>query len=475
MAGSFDASSTYLDSFLQARLEGLKLLAQCLDEPVVIFNPQMEMVYANPSAEHIRKACPLLTTMEPESRSGEPAGIPCNPCPGKALFSERNPAGMAKAIFDGDRPEANSACPLPRALPLGNEHGTVQFAVMMGSHGRQSQVIPTLDFTGSFQDSVEETAQDVTHAELPLIGESQAIQQLVEMIKLVAASEATVLIQGESGTGKELVAKTIHGLSRRRSRPFVVVECSALPDTLLESELFGHVRGAFTGAVADRKGLFEEAEGGTIFLDEIADTSPAFQARLLRVLQEGEIRPVGSNRSIKVNVRVISAGNKPLEELVASNVFRADLYYRLAVLPLTVPPLRDRQDDIPLLVSHFLSKSAVKHGRSFAGMTADTIKALGRRSWQGNVRELENLIERVVVTCSGPVIQVQDVFGQESQSGDPDKGHLKVIGKAARQEAERQRIVEALHEMKGDKTRAARLLKISRSSLYNKIRSYQIP
>ncbi|MDR4495642.1 MAG: sigma-54 dependent transcriptional regulator [Nitrospirales bacterium] len=300
------------------------------------------------------------------------------------------------------------------------------------------------------------------------------MQQLVEMIKLVAASEATVLIQGESGTGKELVAKTIHGLSRRRSRPFVVVECSALPDTLLESELFGHVRGAFTGAVADRKGLFEEAEGGTIFLDEIADTSPAFQARLLRVLQEGEIRPVGSNRSIKVNVRVISAGNRPLEELVASRLFRADLYYRLAVLPLTVPPLRDRKEDIPVLASHFLAKSALRHGRTSPNIGEETYQALVRQPWQGNVRELENLIERLVVTCSGQTIQVHDVCARENQSLESANRHLKVIGQTARQEAERQRIVEALREVKGDKTRAARILKISRSSLYNKLRSYQI-
>ncbi len=474
MAGSFDALPTCSDSSLQARLDGLKLLAQCLEEPIVIFNPQMEMVYANPSAEHIRKACPLMTSVDPESRSGDPAGIPCDPCPGKALFSEQGSVGMATGVVDGARIGSNAACPLPRALPLGQENGTVQFAVMMGAHGRQSQIIPTRDFTGALRDSVEKIVPDVTHPEIPLIGDSQAMQQLVEMIKLVAASEATVLIQGESGTGKELVAKTIHGLSRRRLRPFVVVECSALPDTLLESELFGHVRGAFTGAVADRKGLFEEAEGGTIFLDEIADTSPAFQARLLRVLQEGEIRPVGSNRSIKVNVRVISAGNKPIEELVASKLFRADLYYRLAVLPLTVPPLRDRQEDIPLLVSHFLTKSALRHGRTSPNITAETYKALVQQPWQGNVRELENLIERVVVTCSGPTIQVQDVFGQANQSIEPAKRHLKVIGNAARQEAERQRIVEALREVKGDKTRAARILKISRSSLYNKLRSYHI-
>lgn len=474
MAGSFDALPPCSDSFLQARLDGLKLLAHCLEEPIVIFNPQMEMVYANPSAEHIQKACPLMNPVDSGSLSSASEGIPCDPCPGKVLFSGQGSGGPALGVVDGARLGSNPACPLPRALPLGHENGAVQFAIMMGAHGRQSQVIPTHEFSASLQNSIEGIVSDASPPELPLIGESQPMQQLVEMIKLMAASEATVLIQGESGTGKELVAKTIHGLSRRRFRPFVVVECSALPDTLLESELFGHVRGAFTGAVADRKGLFEEAAGGTIFLDEIADTSPAFQARLLRVLQEGEIRPVGSNRSIKVNVRVISAGNKPIEELVASKVFRADLYYRLAVLPLTVPPLRERQEDIPVLVNHFLAKSAVRHGRTSPNISAETYQALIRQPWQGNVRELENLIERVVVTCSGPTIHVHDICGQGNESLEPAKKHLKVIGNAARQEAERQRIVEALREVKGDKTRAARMLKISRSSLYNKLRSYDI-
>jgi len=307
---------------------------------------------------------------------------------------------------------------------------------------------------------------------LTIIGDSEPIQQLVEMVRLIAASEATVLIQGESGTGKELVAKTIHALSRRRLRPFIVVECSALPETLLESELFGHVRGSFTGAVADRKGLFEEAEGGTIFLDEITDTTPAFQARLLRVLQEGEIKPVGSNGSIKVNVRVISAGNKPLEHLVATKLFRADLYYRLAVLPLTVPPLRERREDILLLVKYFLEQCARKHGREPMHVSLDAQTALVNHSWPGNVRELENLIERVVVTCPHSTIEVKDFFADHSVQ--PDKSDLSSIGKIARQEAERSRILQALRDAKGDKTRAARALNISRSSLYNKLRDYHI-
>ena len=237
--------------------------------------------------------------------------------------------------------------------------GTTHFAVLIGARGRASVVaVPKVQEASALPAQQEPPLPLNDATGRTIIGESEPIQRLVEMVQLVAASGATVLIQGESGTGKELVARTIHALSRRRALPFVVVECSSLPETLLESELFGHVRGAFTGAVADRKGLFEEAEGGTIFLDEIGDTTPAFQARLLRVLQEGEIKPVGSNQSIKVNVRVISAGNKPLEELAKAKMFRADLYYRLAVLPLMVPPLRERKEDIPLLVAHCLRWAA---------------------------------------------------------------------------------------------------------------------
>jgi two-component system response regulator AtoC len=305
-----------------------------------------------------------------------------------------------------------------------------------------------------------------------IIGESEPIQRLVEMIQLVAASEASVLIQGESGTGKELVAKTIHALSRRRAYPFIVVECSALPETLLESELFGHVRGAFTGAVVDRKGLFEEAEGGTIFLDEIVDTTPAFQARLLRVLQEGEIKPVGSNQSIKVNVRVLSAGNKPLEALVKAKTFRADLYYRLAVLPLTVPSLRERKEDISLLATHFLRWSAQKHGRASMRLSQEAELALLQHQWPGNVRELENVIERGVVTCHHTILGPEDLF--VAHKGKQEKNDLNRIGKVARQEAERSQILQALRDAKRDKTRAARLLSISRSSLYNKLRDYNI-
>lgn len=472
MAGSYASTRSDVPPLLHARIEGLKLLAQHVDEPIVIFNPQMELVYANPAADRMAGDCPLVQNGSKENPA--PASLQqlhCDPCPGKLLFEDIPQRSGNSASLLTDFPQVDSACPLPRAVPVQCEEGVTHFSVLMGTRGRESVI---LDSGEPPPFSLPDKPVVAENQELGrgIIGGSEPIQQLIEMIHLVAASEATVLIQGESGTGKELVAKTIHGLSRRREYPFVVVECSALPETLLESELFGHVRGAFTGAVNARKGLFEEAEGGTIFLDEIADTTPAFQARLLRVLQEREIKPVGSNQSISVNVRVISAGNKPLEELVKAKHFRADLYYRLAVLPLMVPPLRERKEDIPLLAECFLDRSAQQHGRRSLTMHPDAQRALSRYAWPGNVRELENLVERAVVTSRHSTIRASDLFGK--QVGPDKKGDLSVVSKAARHEAERDHILQALAETQGDKTRAARLLKISRSNLYNKLRLYHI-
>jgi len=478
MAGSYSSTESTgstesnVPQIIQARIEGLKLLAHHLDEPIVIFNPQMELVYANPSADRLARDCPLVQNGLKENHSSAYLQQAyCDSCPGKRLFQGIPPSFQSAVFLPPSSAHVNPVCPLPRAVPLQNEEGRTHLAILMGARGGESFVA----ISQTLEESVIPVPQRPPLVEAPnktIIGESESIQRLVEMIQLVAASEATVLIQGESGTGKELVAKTIHALGHRRALPFVVVECSSLPETLLESELFGHVRGAFTGAVAERKGLFEEAEGGTIFLDEIGDTTPAFQARLLRVLQEGEIKPVGSNQSIKVNVRVISAGNKPLEELVKAKTFRADLYYRLAVLPLTVPSLRERKEDVPLLVGHFLRWSAQKHGRAPMNVSQEAELALVQHQWPGNVRELENVIERVVVTCEHSILGPEDLFIEHK--GRQEKNDLNRIGKVARQEAERSQILQALRDAKGDKTRAARLLSISRSSLYNKLRDYKI-
>ncbi len=255
--------------------------------------------------------------------------------------------------------------------------------------------------------------------------------------------------------------------------PFVTIACATLAEHLLESELFGHVKGAFTGAVANKKGLFEEASGGTIFLDEIADTSPQFQAKLLRVLQEGEIKPVGSNRPVKVDVRVISASNKDLTALVKTRVFREDLYYRLAVLPLIMPPLRDRRDDIPLLATHFVAAACRRHRRPAGTVTPEAMQALTEASWPGNVRELQHAIERAVVTAHAPRLTAQDFFTTaETAAAEPTD--LRSVARTAAQGAERARIEQALCDAAGNRVKAARLLRISRASLYNKLRDYRI-
>ena len=455
---------------LSFRLEGLKLLAQHLSEPVIIFNPDLKLVYANPSADTITGECPLMEYTQGEGLDPTHSLLePCEACPGKQLL-EISQAATHQLQKDSMVEMSHHYCPFPRAVPLSGDTGQLGYVVMMGGTGRESEVYR--QNTNSVPSNLSHSPLSEKNPLIPLIGDSLLMQQLIEMIQLVSESDATVLIQGESGTGKELVAKTIHKMSPRQDHPFVVVECSSLPETLLESELFGHVRGAFTGASSDRKGLFEEAEGGTIFLDEIGDTSPLFQAKLLRVLQEGEVKPVGSSRSIKVNVRVISACNRSLSEMMKTQVFRPDLYYRLAVLPLTIPPLRDRREDIPTLVHHFLEQSCQIHGKSEMAIAPDAMDDLVHHAWPGNVRELENLIERVVVTTKQSSIAACDLripAAEGSHSMD-----LSSVGKAALKKAEKNKIVEALQKTKGDKTKAAKILNISRASLYNKLKTYQI-
>ncbi len=469
MAGSF-VSIPPEDFVLAARVEGLTLLANQLSEPVVIFDPSLRLVYANTHADSLVSSCPLLNDsssidLDASSRSQES----CTVCPAKDLLT-----GMETQNSSNPEPSiinmGNPSCPFPTSFTVPGARDNLACVVLMGRSPEGNQVLKTsLENITSTQDIPISQENQFVH---PLIGQSASMQQLLDMIGLVAQSESTVMIEGESGTGKELVAKTIHQMSSRRDHPFVVVECSSLPETLLESELFGHVRGAFTGAVADRKGLFEEAEGGTIFLDEIADTSPTFQAKLLRVLQEGEIKPVGSNRNITVDVRVISASNKPLASLVQERAFRTDLYYRLAVLPLAIPALRDRSGDIPLLVKYFLEKSCMQNSKVGRLIPPETMHALVAHDWPGNVRELENVIERAVVVGQHSTLKIQDFFGAR-----PDVSEVRdfsSLSKAARQAVEKKEILKALQETRGDKSRAARKLKISRANLYNKLKEFQI-
>src|SRR3989449_2159089 len=246
-------------------------------------------------------------------------------------------------------------------------------------------------------------------AQHTLVGDSYAIQQLREQVAMAAPTNGRVLIFGENGTGKELVARNIHALSRRRAGPFVEVNCAAIPEELIESELFGHVRGAFTGAVADRRGKFEASHGGTIFLDEIADMSLKTQAKVLRVLQEQVMEPVGGTNRIRVDARVVAATNKDLQAEIRTGQFREDLYFRLNVIPIFVPPLRERQEDIPLLADHFMAEFAQEYGRRLKRLDAGAAKTLQRYSWPGNVRELRNVIERLMIMVPGDTIANSDL------------------------------------------------------------------
>jgi two-component system response regulator HydG len=303
-----------------------------------------------------------------------------------------------------------------------------------------------------------------------LVGKSTAIRRVYELIDRVAPSPAAVLLRGESGTGKELVARAIHDRGTRRDRAFVAVNCTALPETLLESELFGHTRGAFTGAASARPGLIVEASGGTLFLDEIGDMSPPLQARLLRVLQEGEVRAVGSDASRHVDVRIIAATHQDLEARIERGEFRADLFYRLDVVPITIPPLRDRLDDVPSLAAHFLEHATARNPQAVVtSLSNDVLAALGRYAWPGNVRELENLIERVVVigtNAEASLADLSELAPRVVERGD--RFSLPRDKLATLREVEEDYIEWMLQQCDGNKTRAAEQLGIDPSTLHRR-------
>jgi two-component system NtrC family response regulator len=302
------------------------------------------------------------------------------------------------------------------------------------------------------------------------IGESGAMQEVLSVVRRVAPSDATVLIRGESGTGKELIARAIHYASPRAARALVKVNCAALAESLLEAELFGHEKGAFTGAVAARKGRFELADGGSLFLDEIGDLPPHLQVKLLRVLQEREFERVGSSRPIKVDVRLLAATHRNLETLVREGRFRDDLYYRINVVTIQLPPLRERREDLPLLIDHFLRAFADKNGKSIRGLTRDAREALLRYEYPGNVRELENLIERAVVLTRDDVIGLTDLpLTLDTQAAEVESGPGLV---AAVEGLERRMIREALAKADGIQTRAAELLGIGERVLRYKLKKY---
>ncbi|MCD6427127.1 MAG: sigma-54-dependent Fis family transcriptional regulator [Caldisericaceae bacterium] len=338
--------------------------------------------------------------------------------------------------------------------------------------------------------SLEGTSFIKNYKQDEIIGDSPKMQEVYKAIGRVADSDATVLIRGESGTGKELVAKAIYLHSNRRNKPFIVVNCAAIPENLLESELFGHEKGAFTDAISRHIGKFEQAKDGTIFLDEIGDMSLPLQAKLLRVLQEKTFERVGGHETLVSNARVLAATNRDLEQLVSEGKFREDLFYRLNVVTIHIPPLRERKEDIPLLVNYFISKYSRKYGKVIQGVSEEVMKIFMDYNWPGNVRELENAIARGVIISSVPLIMkehlppelLQKIESEEkinsaSKSGTNKENTEDPVVEPlpdAIAKLEKEMIIKALRKCNGNKTKAAKLLGISRKSLFNKIRDYKI-
>jgi DNA-binding NtrC family response regulator len=305
-----------------------------------------------------------------------------------------------------------------------------------------------------------------------LIGRSQAMQEIFDLIRRVSGSPANVLITGESGTGKELVARAIHAHSPRKACPFVGVNCAAIPGTLLESDLFGYKRGAFTDARTDRQGMFVEANGGTMFLDEITELPVALQPKLLRVLQEHEVRPLGASRSERIDVRVIAATNRDVEASLRNGEFREDLYYRLNVIQVQIPPLRARTEDILPLAEHFLARSAARAGKSLRGFHEAANKILLGHHWPGNVRELENVVERAVALCDRTIIGAEDLPPALRERKNPDRLGTAVAQGLTLDQLEREYIERVLQAEGGNKTRAAQRLGLDRKTLYRKLDEY---
>ncbi|MGB7947500.1 MAG: sigma 54-interacting transcriptional regulator [Candidatus Binatia bacterium] len=307
-----------------------------------------------------------------------------------------------------------------------------------------------------------------------IIGKSKAIRDVLEMVKKVANTTATVLITGDSGTGKELIALALHAHSDRRDKLFLPVNCGALPETLLESLLFGHMKGSFTGAFANQEGLFEKARGGTIFLDEIGEIPSHLQVKLLRALETKEILPIGHTTPRHIDVRVLAATNRNLKNEVEAGRFREDLYYRLNIMEIHIPPLKDRPEDIPMLVDHLIKKHNPELKKNFKGADAEVLRVLMSLPWKGNVRELDNVIEHTMILADGDMMTCKDLPAAVTESGLENPGFTLCLKDALRN-FEKQHIVRVLEQVGQDRREAAKLLDISLSSLYRKIEELDIP
>ncbi len=364
-------------------------------------------------------------------------------------------------------------------------HGSIETAVSSTRHGAYDYIEKPL--------SLEKTVLGIRHAldqqrlqrenvalrrtmeeSVQILGRSPAIAGLKEQIARAAPTEGRVLITGENGTGKEMIARNIHLLSPRREGPFIEVNCAAIPEELIESELFGHERGAFTGAVSRRTGRFESAHGGTIFLDEVGDMSLKTQAKVLRVLENQSFERIGGARQIRSDARVIAATNKDLQERIGTGEFREDLFYRLNVIPFTVPPLRERPEDIPLLASHFLRLFSLKMGQKGKALSEEALLRLGRYTWPGNIRELKNLMERLAIMVPGGVINADDLPFETVAAGPAEQSDKPLTFRQARLEFERDFLVQALERNSWNITQTARELRLERSHLHKKIKFFRI-
>jgi len=431
------------------------VILDSISEGVFTVNPDLRITSFNRAAENI-------------------TGIPCDQAIGQ----------QCKDILRANLCETN--CALRKTMDTGEQIINKAVHIVDADGNRKIISISTAllkDSSGNviggvetFRDTslVEQLRKELSHSYNfeDILSRNHQMQNLFALLPNIAESNTTVLIVGESGTGKELFARAIHNISTRKDKPFVAVNCGALPDTLLESELFGYKAGAFTDAKKDKPGRFTLAQGGTIFLDEIGDISTALQVRMLRVLQEKVYEPLGGISSVKADVRIIAATNKDLDKLVKAEKFREDLYYRINVVKLAIPPLRDRKEDVPLLVDHFIGRFNYLHNKNISGVTDQVLAVLLEHNYRGNVRELENIVEHCFVMCRGEIIENKHLPASFQKAADTDYPDIKTA--VTLEEMERIFITHALKQNKGNRTAAAKQLGIHKSTLFRKLKALNI-